>query len=143
MKHLRIKNMKRKDIWKQVRLFYWDPFNSKNSQYVRHISIFSPCKSDVRRIGLISPCKSDTGVPNLLSYLRGAYGKHTEKIVPHNWEWAPRTAPIILDWVERLTYFKSSADVLTPVALMKAMGVMKMKFAHIFAIRNMTLTIVT
>ena len=38
-------------------------------------------------------------MPNLLSYLRGAYGEHTGIIVPHNWEWALRTVPIILDWV--------------------------------------------
>ena len=40
---------------------------------------------------------SKTGVPNLLSYLRGAYGEHTGLIVLHNSEWTPRTAPIILD----------------------------------------------
>ena len=39
------------------------------------------------------------GVPNLLSYLRAAYREHTGIIISHNWEWAPRTAPIILDWV--------------------------------------------
>ena len=38
-------------------------------------------------------------MPNLLSYLRAAYREHTGIIVPHNLEWAPRTAPIILDWV--------------------------------------------
>ena len=34
-------------------------FHRKNSHFVRHISILSPCKSDVRHIALISPCKSD------------------------------------------------------------------------------------
>ena len=34
-----------------------------------------------------------------MSYLRGAYGENTGRVVSHNWEWAPRTAPIILDWV--------------------------------------------
>ena len=38
-------------------------------------------------------------MPNLLSYLRGAYGKNTGRVVSHNGEWVPRTAPIILDWV--------------------------------------------
>ena len=53
----------------------------------------------MRKIGLISPCKSDNcRVSNLLSYLRGAYEEHTGISVPHNWEWAPRTALIILDW---------------------------------------------
>ena len=30
-----------------------------------------------------------SGVPNLLSYLRGAYGENTGRIVSHNWEWTP------------------------------------------------------
>ena len=57
----------------------------ENSRYVRHIRIISPCNSDVRHICLISPYKSDNaGGPNLLSYLRGAYGENTGIIGSHN-----------------------------------------------------------
>ena len=39
-----------------------------------------------------------------MSYLRAAYREHTGIIVPHNWEWASRAAPIILDWVSHYHY---------------------------------------
>ena len=84
--------MKRKCIYKYVRLFSLDYFDRYNSFYVRRLRNFSPFNTDVRH-------QTIAGVPNPLSYLRGAYGENTWIVVSHKGEWAPRTAPIILDWV--------------------------------------------
>ena len=51
-------------------------------------------------------------MPNLLSYLRAAYWEHTGIIISHNWEWAPRTAPIILDWVVDINWKCSKSELL-------------------------------
>ena len=78
------KNMKGKCTQKQLRLFSWDYFNRENSHYVRHISILSPCKSDVRRIGLISSCKSDNCrcVKSLVIFTRSIWGTYRDNCSP-------------------------------------------------------------